>query len=54
LAAPLTDADLENKLRELCLWGATGCKAQPLIDALWSLEDGNDAGSLMLLAGSIT
>ncbi len=54
LASPLTDFDLENKLRELCLWGATGCKAQPLIDALWSLEERDDAGSLMLLASSIT
>ncbi|MBG9387381.1 MmgE/PrpD family protein [Caenimonas aquaedulcis] len=50
LQGPLADADLDAKLRELCRWGNSGCEAQPLIDALWSLDSRTDAGSLMLLA----
>jgi len=50
LGAPLTDVDLERKLRTLCAWGGSGCDPQPLIDAVWSLQDQDDAGAMMLLA----
>jgi len=50
LAAPLTDAELEHKLRELCTWGGSGCDAGPLIDALWSIDATDNAGSVMPLA----
>jgi 2-methylcitrate dehydratase PrpD len=50
LKAPLSDADIETKLRELCRWGASGCDPQPLVDALWSLETLADAGAVMPLA----
>ncbi|HVZ43592.1 MAG TPA: MmgE/PrpD family protein [Ramlibacter sp.] len=50
LAVPLTDAELESKLRELCRWGASGCEADPLIDALWSLDGRSDAGAVAALA----
>ncbi|NBX89196.1 MAG: SDR family NAD(P)-dependent oxidoreductase [Betaproteobacteria bacterium] len=50
LGAPLTDTDLERKLRTLCAWGGSGCDSQPLIDAVWSLQDQDDAGAMMLLA----
>ncbi len=50
LAAPLTDVELERKLRELCAWGGSGCEPQPLIEAIWSLHEREDAGSLMPLA----
>lgn len=50
LGAPLADADLERKLRELCRWGGSGCDPQPLLDALWSLDASEDAGGLMPLA----
>ncbi len=50
LAKPLTDRELEAKLRELCRHGRSGCAAEPLIDAIWSLEQASDAGALMHLA----
>jgi hypothetical protein len=50
LQAPLPDQQIEDKLRELCRWGASGCDAQPLIAALWSLDSAQDAGRVMPLA----
>lgn len=50
LAAPLSDQFLENKLRELVEFGASGLAPQPLIDALWSLESAPDASRVMHLA----
>ena len=50
LDAPLADADLDRKLRDLCVWGASGCDATALIDALWSLDTQGDAGAVMRLA----
>jgi 2-methylcitrate dehydratase PrpD len=46
-ARPLTDADLERKLRELCAYGDTGCDAQAIIDAVWAIDGEADAGRLM-------
>jgi 2-methylcitrate dehydratase PrpD len=50
LQAPLADTDLENKLKELAEYGGSGCKPNPLIDALWSLESAPDASLPMQLA----
>jgi 2-methylcitrate dehydratase PrpD len=50
VARPLSDADLETKLRELCAYGGSGCDANALIAAVWALEDQSDAGTLMRLA----
>jgi 2-methylcitrate dehydratase PrpD len=50
LALPLTDAELEAKLRELGRWGRSACEVEPLIDALWSLDRGADAGAAVALA----
>jgi 2-methylcitrate dehydratase PrpD len=50
LAAPLSDAFLENKLRDLAGFGGSGCAPQPLIDALWSLEKAVDVSAVMQLA----
>jgi 2-methylcitrate dehydratase PrpD len=50
LEKPLTDGELENKLRDLCRYGRSGCAAEPLIDAVWALEQASDAGALMTLA----
>jgi len=47
---PLSDAELEDKLRDLVQYGASGCEPEPLIRAIWSLERADDAGSLMPLA----
>jgi Uncharacterized protein involved in propionate catabolism len=49
-ARPLTDADLEDKLRELCRHGGSGCDPEPLIAAVWQLESAADAGAVMKLA----
>jgi 2-methylcitrate dehydratase PrpD len=50
LRMPLRDEELESKMTELAAWGRSGCAPQPLIAALWSLDDRADAGSLMALA----
>lgn len=47
---PLTDAELAAKLRELAQYGASGVAAQPLLDALWSLEGAADAAAPMRAA----
>ncbi|QTL05892.1 MmgE/PrpD family protein [Aquabacter sp. L1I39] len=43
---PLSDADLEHKLRTLAPL-AEGCAPDALIDAVWSLEDLSDAATLL-------
>lgn len=50
LERPLSDAELEDKLRDLAAWGGTGCNPEPLITALWSLEACDDIGLLMAQA----
>jgi 2-methylcitrate dehydratase PrpD len=46
---PLSDADLENKLREAgAQW--RGCAVEPLIDAIWTLDQSPDTASLLALA----
>jgi 2-methylcitrate dehydratase PrpD len=47
---PLTDSELETKLRELCAYGHSGCDAGRLIDAIWDLDKAQDAGLLVKLA----
>lgn len=49
---PLTDSELETKLRELCVYGRSGCDADRLIDAIWNIEDADDAGQLVKLAAA--
>ncbi len=50
LARPLSDAELDQKLRDLCAWGRSGCDAAPLLVALWRIDEQDDAGSIMALA----
>ncbi len=50
LGNPLSDAELETKLRTLCGYGRSGVDANRLIDAVWTLENSSDAGALMRLA----
>ncbi len=47
---PLSDAELEAKLRELAAYGASGIATQPLLDALWGLEQAADAAAPMRAA----
>lgn len=39
LAVPLSDAELERKLRDLCAWGGSGCDAARLIEALKNADE---------------
>ena len=50
LARPLTDAELEQKLGELCRSSGCGIAVQPLIDALWRMDAAPDASAVMALA----
>ena len=49
---PLSDADLEAKLRDLAAFGRSGCDTAALIDAVWSLDSNSDAGQVMRLAAA--
>jgi len=51
-AQPLTDEDLETKLRDLCRYGGSNVNADRLIDAIWALETTADAGAVMQLAAA--
>jgi len=50
LADPLSDSDLEQKLRELAAYGKAGYQPQALIEKIWAVEKLTDVGQLMLLA----
>ena len=50
LAAPLTDVELAEKLRDLAAYGGSGVSPQPLIDTLWRFDSENDSAALMRLA----
>jgi 2-methylcitrate dehydratase PrpD len=49
---PLTDVELEWKLRDLSRYGGSGCDVDHLINAIWSLDDQEDVGILSRLATS--
>jgi 2-methylcitrate dehydratase PrpD len=47
LERPLTDADIENKVRELAPRAFSDCHAWDIIELAWSLERLNDANALL-------
>jgi 2-methylcitrate dehydratase PrpD len=47
---PLTDRDLEQKLRDLIEFGKSSADASALIDAVWSIDSNPDAASVIRLA----
>ncbi|PJI38768.1 MmgE/PrpD family protein [Ferrovibrio sp.] len=47
LADPLSDADLEDKLRQCAVLGGSGWDTQRVIDAVWHLDELKDIGGLM-------
>ena len=50
---PLSDRDIEDKVRTLCAYGKSGVDPEPLIQAVWGLEQSTDVGQLMkLVAGT--
>jgi 2-methylcitrate dehydratase PrpD len=46
---PLTDAEIEAKIRDLVRYGCPGLDAGRIIDAAWSLDRAPDAGAVMKL-----
>ena len=50
LERPLSDSDIEEKLRALSAYGCPGLAAEPLIEAIWSLDRLDDASRVMRLA----
>jgi 2-methylcitrate dehydratase PrpD len=46
-AAPLTDSDLEAKLREGVRTGRSDWDADRVIDAVWRLDAADDVGALL-------
>jgi 2-methylcitrate dehydratase PrpD len=49
---PMTDADLEAKLRDLIAYAGAAIDPVPLVDALHALDEAPDAASVMALARS--
>jgi len=49
LANPMSDADIEDKLRTLCEQGGAGCSSQQIIETVWSLDTIKDVSALMAL-----
>ena len=47
---PMSDADIEAKVRDLTRYGCPTLDPGPLIDAVWSLDRSADAGAIMKLA----
>jgi 2-methylcitrate dehydratase PrpD len=50
IARPLSDRELEDKLRELAAYGAPGVDAGRLIDAVWALDKTDNAAAVMKIA----
>jgi 2-methylcitrate dehydratase PrpD len=50
LARPLSDGELEAKLRELANYGAPGVNADRLIEAVWTLDQTNNVAAVMRIA----
>jgi len=50
IARPLSDHELEDKLRDLAGYGAPGIDAGQLIDAVWALDKTKSAGDVMKIA----
>jgi 2-methylcitrate dehydratase PrpD len=46
-ARPLSDAQVETKVRDCVAAGGSGCDAGRLIDATWALDDAADLGALL-------
>jgi 2-methylcitrate dehydratase PrpD len=49
LELPMSDAEIENKVRNLAAWGATHCDVDRMIDAIWKLDQAANVSPLMEL-----
>ena len=52
VARPMSDADLEAKLRDLMTFGRVRRDPAPLLDVIWQLEHAPNAASVMALASA--
>jgi 2-methylcitrate dehydratase PrpD len=52
LERPMTDAEIESKVRSLAALGFPACNVDRLIDAVWELERMKDVGELVGLAAA--
>jgi len=50
IARPLSDRELEAKLRELAAYGASGIEAGRLIDSIWTLDKTDNSAAVMKIA----
>ncbi|MEX0604136.1 MAG: MmgE/PrpD family protein [Marinobacter sp.] len=47
---PLSDKDIEDKFRDLIVYGRSGLDPEPVIDAIWRLDQIEDVSDIMVLA----
>ena len=52
LERPLTDAEIESKVRSLATLGFPACDVDRVVDAIWELERMKDVGELVRLAAA--
>lgn len=53
LGRPMSDQEIEQKLRQLCRYGKSGVDPSPLIDAVWTLEQSSDVSTTLALASPL-
>jgi 2-methylcitrate dehydratase PrpD len=44
---PMSDAEIETKVRNLADWGAKDCDVDRLIEAIWNLDKAADVSTLI-------
>jgi hypothetical protein len=49
---PMSDAEIENKVRNLAAWGAKDCDVDRVIEAIWNLDEAAGVSVLMDLVRS--
>jgi 2-methylcitrate dehydratase PrpD len=54
LERPMSDAEIETKVRDLASVGAPDCEVDRLIDAVWTVDQHNDAAIVARLAAART
>jgi len=52
LEQPMTDAEIESKVRSLAALGSPACDVDSVIDAVWELERMKNVGELVRLAAA--
>jgi hypothetical protein len=49
LELPMSDTEIENKVKDLAAWGAKHCDVNRVIEAIWNLDEAADVSTLMEL-----